>query len=359
MNIQQAFAVSHYIDFVPADGHTSDFDHQFHGQPVSFRPLDPKFYAYLKFLCTVVLPRLKANPALHPNAKTLLTLGPKFQTLTEHIATTCGPQALAEYDALARSFTAPDLKGYVPPREPANLTPATPPKPKKPAPPPPKPKSEQGSLFTPEPTVVQEATLESFMPDPEPPKPKPAKAGPPPLPKSITYRPPDTPKVRDPAEYVCIDPPDHSTSNWDGPLLPPCGFRFYSFTPDHQSGHYHPSPEDLKDGNKPSYIVLISPEALALVQAHEGQLKAAGWSDTHLYANASRYAPYGGNYGLVCFLQPGDTLHAIRPDGITLRRSDGSLFPLCQPSGQSDRLLPMHYWHRRDLRYLEQLTLES
>jgi hypothetical protein len=99
-------------------------------------------------------------------------------------------------------------------------------------------------------------------------------------------------------------------------------------------GEYHPpTPEpeqqraivpECSDRN----TVLVSPESAALVDAIRDRALALGWTHESLYqTRGSMRFPLGSDYGLICYLKPGDrigdvTTHSIEvilPDNVCQR----------------------------------------
>ena len=64
--------------------------------------------------------------------------------------------------------------------------------------------------------------------------------------------------------------------------------------------------------------------ALEEVRRIETEALAAGWTLPRLYQNRGRYRfPYGGDYGIVCFIDPGQRLGEVTPQTIDLICRDG------------------------------------
>lgn len=56
----------------------------------------------------------------------------------------------------------------------------------------------------------------------------------------------------------------------------------------------------------------VTPKAVATVDAIRDQAESLGWAEARLYQNRGRFAfPCGQDWGLVCFVGPGDALAAI------------------------------------------------
>ena len=63
----------------------------------------------------------------------------------------------------------------------------------------------------------------------------------------------------------------------------------------------------------------VSPKAASKVDAIREVAKARGWSDANLYQNRSRFGfPLGHDFGLVCFIAPGDRLGAVTEESIEI-----------------------------------------
>lgn len=106
------------------------------------------------------------------------------------------------------------------------------------------------------------------------------------------------------------------------------------------SGEYRPPtvwfPED---GAKPTPIAYhvypaegdwpftesVPPEAVAMVDAVREQALSLGWTEAGLYQNRGHLRfPVGAEYGLVCFLDPGDQIGEISAESIEIIRPSGS-----------------------------------
>ena len=91
--------------------------------------------------------------------------------------------------------------------------------------------------------------------------------------------------------------------------------------------HEHPD-----DAEGLPHLHAVRQSALDKVHAIEATALAAGWTHAELYANRGRFAfPFGGDYGLVCFVHPDHVLGRVSPRAIEI---------VC-PSGHSQ-----HYYRR-------------
>lgn len=106
--------------------------------------------------------------------------------------------------------------------------------------------------------------------------------------------------------------------------LPGIGARLPPAGPRNPSGHAHPVVGDWP------FTEPVTADAVAKVDAVRAEAVALGWSEAALYRNRGDLRfPYGGAWGLVCFLDDGATVGAVTREAITIcrRRSSTTRFP--------------------------------
>lgn len=68
----------------------------------------------------------------------------------------------------------------------------------------------------------------------------------------------------------------------------------------------------------------VSPDAVTKVRAVRARAQALGWGEAQLYQNRGHYSfPCGQDYGLVCFLRPGDQVGEITRRSIEIVGAGG------------------------------------
>ena len=84
-----------------------------------------------------------------------------------------------------------------------------------------------------------------------------------------------------------------------------------------------PNPDDWSDHQFPKepdehqFLQPVRQSALDKVQAIRERALAMGWTDADLLRNRGRFRfPFGNDYGLVCFVQPDQTLGRVTPKAI-------------------------------------------
>jgi hypothetical protein len=109
--------------------------------------------------------------------------------------------------------------------------------------------------------------------------------------------------------------------------LPPCGARVGPRTPTPSSGHAFPAAGDF------AFTEPVAANAVAKVAAIRDETLALGWSEDALLRNRGHLRfPYGGDYGLVCFMDGDVTITAVAADAITLSRPRGNATRFFNPA---------------------------
>lgn len=101
--------------------------------------------------------------------------------------------------------------------------------------------------------------------------------------------------------------------------LPLCGARLTPRSPTRPSGHAFPADGDF------AFAEPVAPDAVAKVDAVRAEALALGWTEAALYRNRGNLRfPYGGEWGLVCFLDSSSQIGAVTREAITIEHSRGS-----------------------------------
>jgi len=82
----------------------------------------------------------------------------------------------------------------------------------------------------------------------------------------------------------------------------------------------YPPDSDLNfDGSIHRFTTPVTAYALEQVNAIRDDALLCGWSESELYQNRGRFRfPYGQDYGIACFIDPGQKLGDVTPDKIEL-----------------------------------------
>lgn len=100
--------------------------------------------------------------------------------------------------------------------------------------------------------------------------------------------------------------------------LPPCGARLRR-PPGAPSGFLHPAQGSW------SFTEAVGSDAVAKVTAIRDEAVALGWSEDALFRNrGSLRFPYGGEWGLVCFVDGDAAIVAVTREAITIQRPRGA-----------------------------------
>jgi hypothetical protein len=118
-------------------------------------------------------------------------------------------------------------------------------------------------------------------------------------------------KSFDAAKY---EPPRSGDDDLSG-----CGVRRPSPAPRNPSGFVFPA-----DGDWP-FTEPVAADAVAKVDAIRAEALAVGWTEAALYQNrGSLRFPYGGDYGVVCFLGDGARIAAVAREAIAIEHVGGT-----------------------------------
>lgn len=116
--------------------------------------------------------------------------------------------------------------------------------------------------------------------------------------------------------------------------LPGIGARVPPTAPRNPSGHAHPAGGDWP------FTEAVTADAVAKVDAVRAEAIALGWSEAALYRNRGTLRfPYGGDWGLVCFLGGDAAITEVTRDVITIQRPRGASHRFPNPDAE-------HPWRR-------------
>jgi hypothetical protein len=109
--------------------------------------------------------------------------------------------------------------------------------------------------------------------------------------------------------------------------LPGSGARLRPTAPRRPSGHVHPGGGDWP------FTEHVTADAVAKVDAVRDEALALGWTEAALYRNRGTLRfPYGGDWGLVCFVVGDASIGPVTREAIEVRPARGAPHRFCNPN---------------------------